>query len=142
LAGRRPSASRAPRTHEDDVQLSHPEGPAPSAAAEPSDGRTEQERRALTNEDFAPLVPSSNGSDPRLTSAERQSFEDVLREYAKRRHKTQAEVERDLVAGEDGSTADFGELAPDCVCFANSAGGTLLVGIEDDDDAQQRPVRD
>lgn len=72
---------------------------------------------------------------PRLTSGERQSFEDLLREYAKRRHKTQAEVERDLVAGEDGSTADFGELARDCVCFANSAGGTLLIGIEDDDDA-------
>lgn len=34
-----------------------------------------------------------------------------------------------------GSTADFAELAQDCVCFANGAGGTLLVGIEDDDDA-------
>lgn len=34
-----------------------------------------------------------------------------------------------------GSTADFGELARDCVCFANSAGGTLLIGIEDDADA-------
>ena len=34
-----------------------------------------------------------------------------------------------------GSTADFGELARDCVCFANSAGGTLIIGIEDDEGA-------
>jgi ATP-dependent DNA helicase RecG len=34
-----------------------------------------------------------------------------------------------------GSTADFSELAQDCVCFANAAGGTLLIGIEDDADA-------
>ncbi len=34
-----------------------------------------------------------------------------------------------------GSTADFGELAQDCVCFANAAGGTLLIGIEDNADA-------
>ena len=33
-----------------------------------------------------------------------------------------------------GATADFGELAQDCVCFANAAGGTLLIGIEDDAD--------
>jgi ATP-dependent DNA helicase RecG len=32
-------------------------------------------------------------------------------------------------------TADFGELARDGVCLANSAGGTLLIGIEDNDDA-------
>lgn len=31
-----------------------------------------------------------------------------------------------------GPTADFGELARDCVCFANGTGGTLLLGIEDD----------
>jgi len=31
-----------------------------------------------------------------------------------------------------GSTADFAELARDCVCFANGAGGQLLIGIEDD----------
>lgn len=36
-----------------------------------------------------------------------------------------------------GPTADFGELARDCVCFANGAGGTLLIGIEDDSDAPQ-----
>jgi ATP-dependent DNA helicase RecG len=30
-----------------------------------------------------------------------------------------------------GPTADFAELARDCVCFANSKGGTLLIGIED-----------
>ncbi len=34
-----------------------------------------------------------------------------------------------------GSTANFAELAQDCVCFANGAGGTLLIGIEDDADA-------
>ncbi len=34
-----------------------------------------------------------------------------------------------------GARADFGELAQDCVCFANAAGGTLLIGIEDDADA-------
>lgn len=30
-----------------------------------------------------------------------------------------------------GSTADFAELAHDCVCFANGAGGVLFIGIED-----------
>lgn len=30
-----------------------------------------------------------------------------------------------------GKTADWDALAKDCVCFANSAGGRLLVGIED-----------
>lgn len=30
-----------------------------------------------------------------------------------------------------GSTAYFVDLAQDCVCFANSIGGTLLLGIED-----------
>lgn len=34
-----------------------------------------------------------------------------------------------------GSTADFGELSQDCIGFANSAGGTLLIGIEDGADA-------
>ena len=34
-----------------------------------------------------------------------------------------------------GATADFAELAQDCVCFANGAGGMLLIGIEDDADA-------
>lgn len=30
-----------------------------------------------------------------------------------------------------GSTADFADLAHDCGCFANGAGGTLLIGIGD-----------
>jgi ATP-dependent DNA helicase RecG len=34
-----------------------------------------------------------------------------------------------------GVKADFGELAQACVCFANAAGGTLLIGIEDDAEA-------
>lgn len=32
-----------------------------------------------------------------------------------------------------GKTADFNELAKDCVAFANSKGGVLAIGIEDDD---------
>lgn len=31
-----------------------------------------------------------------------------------------------------GKTADFGELAKDCVAFANTNGGFLAIGIEDD----------
>lgn len=31
-----------------------------------------------------------------------------------------------------GSTADWNELAKDCVCFANAKGGKILIGIEDD----------
>lgn len=30
-----------------------------------------------------------------------------------------------------GKTADWAELARDCVCFANGSGGRLLIGIED-----------
>jgi ATP-dependent DNA helicase RecG len=30
-----------------------------------------------------------------------------------------------------GKSANWQELASDCVCFANSAGGKLLIGIED-----------
>lgn len=30
-----------------------------------------------------------------------------------------------------GAKADFGEVAQACVCFANAAGGTLLIGIDD-----------
>lgn len=30
-----------------------------------------------------------------------------------------------------GTTADFAELAHDCVCFANGGGGQILIGIED-----------
>jgi len=30
-----------------------------------------------------------------------------------------------------GKAADWDALAKDCVCFANSAGGRLLIGIED-----------
>jgi ATP-dependent DNA helicase RecG len=32
-----------------------------------------------------------------------------------------------------GSSADFSELAKDCVCFANGTGGRIFVGIEDGD---------
>ncbi|MDP2740670.1 MAG: ATP-binding protein [Pseudorhodobacter sp.] len=33
-----------------------------------------------------------------------------------------------------GKTADWSELAKDCIAFANATGGRLLIGIEDDDD--------
>lgn len=43
-----------------------------------------------------------------------------------------------------GKAADWGELAKDCVAFANATGGHLLIGIEDDQDlppaSQQIPV--
>ena len=32
-----------------------------------------------------------------------------------------------------GKTADWDDIAQDCVCFANSRGGRLLIGIEDSD---------
>lgn len=32
-----------------------------------------------------------------------------------------------------GKTADWKELAKDCVCFANSLGGIILIGIADGD---------
>lgn len=34
-----------------------------------------------------------------------------------------------------GKTADWSELAKDCIAFANATGGRLLIGIEDDDEA-------
>ena len=33
-----------------------------------------------------------------------------------------------------GKTADWNELARDCVCFANGSGGRIVIGIEDDQD--------
>ena len=33
-----------------------------------------------------------------------------------------------------GKSADFSELAKDCVAFANSKGGCIDIGIEDDDE--------
>lgn len=33
-----------------------------------------------------------------------------------------------------GSTAKWGELAKDCVCFGNAKGGTIIIGIEDNED--------
>ena len=44
-----------------------------------------------------------------------------------------------------GKTADWAELAKDCVAFANALGGRLLIGIEDDEDLpppDQRVVAD
>ncbi len=55
------------------------------------------------------------------------------------------DLERPLAGGEGqhldhkslrtvtGKTADFAELAQNCVCFANGSGGRLVIGIEDGD---------
>ncbi|MBT4662957.1 MAG: hypothetical protein HOC18_13775 [Candidatus Marinimicrobia bacterium] len=37
-----------------------------------------------------------------------------------------------------GKTADFKELAKDCICFANAQGGETHIGIEDKEDAPYR----
>jgi ATP-dependent DNA helicase RecG len=44
-------------------------------------------------------------------------------------------LDRKSIRKVTGSTADFSELAQDCVGFANASGGTLLIGIEDSGDA-------
>lgn len=49
------------------------------------------------------------------------------------RHESQ-HVDRKSLRKVTGSTADLGDIAQTCVCFANGAGGTVLVGIEDDAD--------
>lgn len=36
-----------------------------------------------------------------------------------------------------GKSADWNELAKDCICFANSKGGLILIGIEDSEDFPQ-----
>lgn len=41
------------------------------------------------------------------------------------------QVDRKSLRTITGKTADFAELAKDCVCFANGSGGRLLIGIED-----------
>ncbi len=40
-------------------------------------------------------------------------------------------VDRKSLRKVQGASANFAELARDCVCFANGAGGKLLIGIED-----------
>jgi len=37
-----------------------------------------------------------------------------------------------------GNKANFKELAKDCVCFANAEGGSILIGIEDEEDLPPR----
>lgn len=41
-------------------------------------------------------------------------------------------LDRKSLRAVTGKTADFADLAKDCVCFANGSGGQLLIGIEDD----------
>lgn len=43
-------------------------------------------------------------------------------------------LDRKSLRAVTGKTADWAELAKDCVAFANALGGRLLIGIEDDDD--------
>lgn len=43
-------------------------------------------------------------------------------------------LDRKSLRAVNGKTADWAELAKDCVAFANALGGRLLIGIEDDDD--------
>ena len=45
------------------------------------------------------------------------------------------QLDRKSVRALVGKSADWGELAKDCVAFANAAGGRLLVGLEDGCDA-------
>ena len=40
-------------------------------------------------------------------------------------------LEKKSLALVTGKTANWKELAKDCVCFANSRGGKILIGIED-----------
>ena len=41
-------------------------------------------------------------------------------------------LDRKSIRAVAGRSADWGELAKDCVAFANAAGGLLQIGIEDD----------
>jgi ATP-dependent DNA helicase RecG len=44
-------------------------------------------------------------------------------------------LDRKSLRAVTGRTADLAAVAADCVCFANAAGGRLLIGVEDDADA-------
>ncbi len=43
-------------------------------------------------------------------------------------------IEKKSIRTVTGASADFNELAKDCVCFANARGGTIYIGIENNDD--------
>ena len=43
------------------------------------------------------------------------------------------DIEKKSIRTVTGATADFDELAKDCVCFANARGGTIYIGIENKD---------
>lgn len=40
-------------------------------------------------------------------------------------------LDRKSLKAVTGGSAQWGEIAKDCVCFANGSGGRLLIGIED-----------
>lgn len=59
--------------------------------------------------------------------------------------KENAQYDKKSLKHVQGNTANFGELAKDCVAFANSHGGYLAIGIEDDTelpDANQKISED
>ena len=43
-------------------------------------------------------------------------------------------IEKKSLRTVTGNTADWNELAKDCVCFANARGGSILIGIEDEEE--------
>lgn len=45
------------------------------------------------------------------------------------------DIEKKSIRTVTGTTADWNELAKDCVCFANARGGTILIGIENNESA-------
>lgn len=48
------------------------------------------------------------------------------------------DIEKKSIRTVTGTTADWNELAKDCVCFANARGGTILIGIENNESAVKR----
>jgi hypothetical protein len=81
----------------------------------------------------SPFVPGTGGRSERKTRGRQEVRVNASRESQ--------HLDRKSLRKVTGSTADFGEFARDCVCFANGAGGTLLIGIEDDADAPSATQR-
>lgn len=50
-------------------------------------------------------------------------------------------VDKKSLRAVTGKTADWQELAKDCIAFANAQGGRLLIGVEDDDEMPQPTQR-
>ncbi len=52
--------------------------------------------------------------------------------------KENQDIEKKSLRVITGRTADYSELAKDCVCFANGRGGTIYIGIEDEEEMPPR----